>query len=40
VGVAGPDVTRVLCDQRGWTDRDYADWLEELLARSLLPDTD
>jgi AcrR family transcriptional regulator len=38
--VASPDVTSMLCDHRGWTERDYADWLEELLARSLLPDAD
>jgi AcrR family transcriptional regulator len=38
--VASPDVTRLLCDQRGWTEREYAHWLEDFVARSLLPDAD
>ena len=35
--LASPDVARMLCDQRGWTTEDYAEWLEETLAATLLP---
>ena len=35
--LASPDVGRLLCDDRGWTADDYADWLEEMLAAALLP---
>jgi AcrR family transcriptional regulator len=34
--LASPDVARMLCDGQGWSDDDYADWLEETLARTLL----
>lgn len=34
--LASPDVARLLCDDRGWTTDDYADWLEETLATMLL----
>jgi hypothetical protein len=34
--LASPDVGRMLCDDRGWTAGDYADWLEATLAASLL----
>jgi AcrR family transcriptional regulator len=36
--VASPDVARMLCDERGWTEADYAEWLENVLISSLLPD--
>jgi AcrR family transcriptional regulator len=36
--LASPDVARMLCDGRGWTERQYADWLEDALVRMLLPD--
>jgi AcrR family transcriptional regulator len=35
--LASPDVARMLCDVRGWTEADHADWLETTLACSLLP---
>ena len=34
--LASPDVARMLCDGQGWRDDDYADWLEDTLARTLL----
>lgn len=36
--LASPDVARMLCDVRGWTDERYAKWLEDVLIRALLPD--
>ena len=36
--LASPDVARLLCEGRGWDNDDYADWLEDTLTRSLLPD--
>jgi AcrR family transcriptional regulator len=36
--LASPDVARMLCDGRGWSEEQYADWLEDALARALLPD--
>jgi hypothetical protein len=36
--IASPDVARLLCDGRGWTTDRYAEWLEDTLVRSLLPD--
>ena len=38
--VASPDVARLLCDARGWTQQQYAEWLEDTLVRVLLPDAD
>ena len=35
--VASPDVSRMLCDDRGWTQDEYADWLEDTLVSALLP---
>jgi len=35
--VASPDVARMLCDSQGWSRDEYADWLEDSLARTLLP---
>ncbi len=36
--LASPDVARMLIDLRGWTADDYASWLSDTLARSLLFD--
>ncbi len=36
--LASPDTARVLCDGRGWSEADYAAWLEYVLVRTLLPD--
>jgi AcrR family transcriptional regulator len=36
--VASPDVARMLCDARGFTRDQYAQWLEETLVRVLLVD--
>jgi len=36
--LASPDVARLLCVHRGWTDEQYADWLADTLIRALLPD--
>jgi AcrR family transcriptional regulator len=35
--LASPDVARMLCDGLGWSESDYADWLEDALVRTLLP---
>jgi len=35
--LASPDVGRMLCDVQRWTTNQYADWLEETLATTLLP---
>jgi AcrR family transcriptional regulator len=34
--VASPDVARMLCDLRGWTDEEYVEWLDGQLATALL----
>jgi AcrR family transcriptional regulator len=34
--LASPDIARLLCDVRGWSTEDYADWLDDTLARVLL----
>jgi len=34
--LASPDVARMLCDVQGWTTAEYATWLEETLAATLL----
>lgn len=36
--LASPDVARLLCDQLGWTEAQHAKWLDDALARTLLPD--
>jgi AcrR family transcriptional regulator len=36
--LASPDVARLLCVHRGWTDEQYAEWLADTLIRALLPD--
>jgi AcrR family transcriptional regulator len=36
--LASPDVARMLCDGRGWSTEQYAEWLEDALVRTLLPD--
>ena len=36
--LASPDVARMLCDVQGWTTGEYAAWLEETLAATLLSD--
>ena len=36
--LASPDVGRMLCDVQGWTSDEYAVWLEETLAETLLPE--
>jgi len=38
--LASPDVARMLCDTRGWSEAEHADWLEATLAAALLPDTE
>ncbi len=35
--LASPDVSRMLCDGRDWTQDEYAVWLEDALIRLLLP---
>ena len=35
--VASPDVARMLCDMEGWSERQHAAWLEEVLVAALLP---
>jgi AcrR family transcriptional regulator len=37
--VASPDVGRMLCDVRGWSEAQHAAWLEDTLACALLPDS-
>lgn len=34
--LASPDVGRMLCDVQGWTNDQYATWLEETLAAAML----
>ena len=36
--LASPDVARMLCDVQGWTERQHATWLTEVLTRQLLPE--
>jgi AcrR family transcriptional regulator len=36
--IAGPDVGRLLRDGQGFTEDQHARWLEDMLARALLPD--
>ena len=36
--LASPDVGRMLCDGQGWSQEQYAAWLEDVLIRTLLPD--
>lgn len=38
--LASPDVARLLCDHRGWSDEDYAGWLADTLVRTVLNDPD
>jgi AcrR family transcriptional regulator len=38
--LASPDVGRMLCDVRGWSTDQYAQWLEDTLASALLPRAD
>jgi AcrR family transcriptional regulator len=35
--LASPDVARMLCDVQGWSEQDYAHWLDMTLAATLLP---
>ena len=35
--LASPDVARMLCDVRGWSEAEHAEWLEATLAAALLP---
>jgi AcrR family transcriptional regulator len=37
--LASPDVARMLCDQRGWSQEQYGDWLEDTLAHALLAES-
>lgn len=34
--LAGPDVAKMLCDGRGWTEAEHAAWLEDMLTHALL----
>jgi AcrR family transcriptional regulator len=36
--LASPDVARMLCDGLGWDRNRHAEWLEDTMIRSLLPD--
>jgi AcrR family transcriptional regulator len=36
--LASPEVAGMLCDGRGWSEEQYAEWLEDALVRTLLPD--
>jgi hypothetical protein len=35
--IASPQLAGLLCDRLGWTQDGYAAWLEDVLARALLP---
>jgi AcrR family transcriptional regulator len=35
--VASPDVARLLCDVRGWSEEEHATWMSDTLAAALLP---
>jgi AcrR family transcriptional regulator len=37
--LASPDLARMLCDIRGWSKVEYADWLEAMLVSALLPES-
>jgi len=37
--LASPDVARMFCDGRRWTQEEYAQWLEDALIRILLPES-
>jgi hypothetical protein len=37
--LASPDVAKMLREERGWSREQYAEWLEDALARLLLPDS-
>jgi hypothetical protein len=36
VGAGGPDTARLLVEGRGWTTDQYAEWLADVLTRTLL----
>ena len=36
--IASPDVSRMLCEEIGWSESQHARWLADTLIRSLLPD--
>jgi AcrR family transcriptional regulator len=36
--LASPDVSRMLCEEIGWTESQHARWLSDTLIRTLLPD--
>jgi AcrR family transcriptional regulator len=36
--LASPDVARMLCDVRGWSQAQHAEWLETMLSCALLPE--
>lgn len=36
--MASPDVARMLCDVRGWSQAQHAEWLETMLSCALLPE--
>ena len=36
--LASPDVARMLCDVRGWSQAQHAAWLETMLSCALLPE--
>ena len=38
--LASPDVSRMFCDDRGWSQDEYAQWLEDTLVGVLLPADD
>ena len=38
--LASPDLARMLCDGRNWTEDEYAEWLEDALIHLLLPADD
>jgi len=36
--IVSPDVGRLLCEELGWTQKQHAAWVADLLKRALLPD--
>jgi hypothetical protein len=36
--IVSPDVGRLLCDELGWTRKQHAAWVADMLRRALLPD--
>lgn len=36
--IVSPDVGRLLCDELGWTRKQHATWVADMLTRALLPD--